>query len=275
MHILCNFEAYYLLFSCGKQHFMYICMYICLLELHEMYNRHFSLSFDFWVHTIVCPIRSMTPCPFVGFSSYLARLYPLRSKCIAHDFNGHRLTHWGRVMHICVNKLTIIGSDNGLSPGRRQAIIWTNAGILLIGPLGTNFSEILIEMYTFSFKKMHLKMSSGKWRPCCLGLTELRSHGFEVSCRIPWLFRLHGSFDSVQFLFDGFTSYLDKYKLGIIDVPCIIFFAKRAMVKITWVVRMFWRLRSGSGMAAIISLVLLFYLTHLENCWFRLVWITV
>ena len=47
------------------------------------------------------------------------------------------LTHWGRVTHICVRKLTIIGSDNGLSPGRRQAIIWTNAGILLIGPLGT------------------------------------------------------------------------------------------------------------------------------------------
>ena len=44
------------------------------------------------------------------------------------------LTHWGRVTHICVSKLTIIGSDNGLSPDRRQAIIWTNAGILLIGP---------------------------------------------------------------------------------------------------------------------------------------------
>ena len=54
--------------------------------------------------------------------------------------------HWGRVTHICVNKLTIIGSNNGLSPGRRQALIWTNAGILLIGPLGTNFSEILIEI---------------------------------------------------------------------------------------------------------------------------------
>ena len=54
------------------------------------------------------------------------------------------LTHCDQVMHICVGKLTIIGSANGLSPGRRQAIIWTNAGILLIGPLGTNFSEILI-----------------------------------------------------------------------------------------------------------------------------------
>ena len=70
--------------------------------------------------------------------------------------------------HICVGKLHIIGSDIGLSPGRRQAIIWTSAGIVLIGPLGTNFSEILIEIHTFSFKKMLLKMSSAKWRPFCL-----------------------------------------------------------------------------------------------------------
>ena len=68
------------------------------------------------------------------------------------------LTHWGRVTHICISKLPIIGSDNGLSPGRRQAIIWTNAGILLIGPLETNFNEMLIEILTFSFMKMHLKV---------------------------------------------------------------------------------------------------------------------
>ena len=70
----------------------------------------------------------------------------------------HKLTHWGRVTHICISKLTIIGSDNGLSPGRRQAIIWTNDGLLLIGPLGTNLSEILIKILTFSFKKMRLKV---------------------------------------------------------------------------------------------------------------------
>ena len=74
--------------------------------------------------------------------------------------------------HICVSKLTIIGSDNGLLPGRHQAIIWSNAGILLIKPLGTNFNEMRIEILTFSFKKLHLKMS-GKWRPFCLGLNVL------------------------------------------------------------------------------------------------------
>ena len=83
------------------------------------------------------------------------------------------LTHRGRMTYICVHNLTITGPDNGLSPGRRQAIIWTNAGILLIGPLGTDFSEILIEIQTFSFKETHLKMSSGKWRPFCLGLNVL------------------------------------------------------------------------------------------------------
>ena len=89
--------------------------------------------------------------------------------------NGIRaaLIHWGRVTHLCVDKLTIIGSDNGLSPGQRQAITWPNAGILLIGHFGTNVSEILSGIQTFSFTKMHLKMSSAKWRPFCLGLNVL------------------------------------------------------------------------------------------------------
>ena len=83
------------------------------------------------------------------------------------------LTHWGRVTHICVSRLTITGSDDRFSPGRCQAIIWTNARILLIGPLGTNFSENLIEILAFSLKKMRLKVSSAKLaailsRPQCV-----------------------------------------------------------------------------------------------------------
>ena len=93
------------------------------------------------------------------------------------DYNT--LTHWGRVTHICASNLTIIGSDNGLQPGQRHAIIWTNAGILLIGPLGTNFSEILIEINTFPFKNIHLKMSSGKWWSFCLGLNVLTYWGLD------------------------------------------------------------------------------------------------
>ena len=93
------------------------------------------------------------------------------------------LTHWGRVMHICVGNLTIIGSDNGLAPDRRQAIIWTSDGILWIRPLGTNFNEILIEFLTFWFKKMRLNVSSAKWRPFFLNHSMLSA----VSCYVPWL----------------------------------------------------------------------------------------
>ena len=84
-----------------------------------------------------------------------------------------------REKYICVSKLTIIASDNGSSPGRRQAIIGTNVGKLLIRNRGTNFSEILSEIHAFlfKFKKMHLKMSCAKWRQFCLGLNELKARG--------------------------------------------------------------------------------------------------
>ena len=77
--------------------------------------------------------------------------------------------------HLCLTKLTIIGSDNGFVPGRREAIIWTNAGIMLIGPLGINFSEILIEIHVFSSMKMPLKLSSVKFWPYRLSLNVVRS----------------------------------------------------------------------------------------------------
>ena len=72
------------------------------------------------------------------------------------------LTHWGRVTHICVSELTIIGSDNGLSPGRRQAIIWNNVGILLIGPLGTNFIQ------ENAFESVVCEMRAMLSRPQCV-----------------------------------------------------------------------------------------------------------
>ena len=62
----------------------------------------------------------------------------------------------------------------------RQAITWANTGLLSIGILGRNFSEILIKIQNFSFTKMHLKISSAKWRPFCPGVDELSYH----YCRI-------------------------------------------------------------------------------------------
>ena len=81
------------------------------------------------------------------------------------------VTHWGRVTHICVGKLTIIGSDNSFSPGRRQAIIWTNAGILLIEPLGTNLRNFNRNWNIFiqenAFENIVCEMASILSRPQC------------------------------------------------------------------------------------------------------------
>ena len=82
------------------------------------------------------------------------------------------LTHWGRVMHICFNKLTIIGSDNGLAPIRQQAFIWTNAVILSILTLETKFREILSKIQTLNSRKC-----ISKCRPFCLSLTVLTHWG--------------------------------------------------------------------------------------------------
>ena len=85
--------------------------------------------------------------------------------------------------HACVSKLTIIGSDNGLSPDRRQTIIWTNDGMILsIRNLGTNLSEILSKIHTFSFTKMHLQMSSAaisSWPQC------LKSYVVQLCITLP------------------------------------------------------------------------------------------
>ena len=135
----------------------------CLCPIHwgPVWNREWRCS------------RSRTNRQCSNYILSDQQLYCLLWWSLYWRFDSDGLTHWGRVTHICVGNLTIIGSDNGLSPSRRQAIFWTNAGILLIGPLGTNFSETLAEIITFSFKKMYSKVSFAKWRPFCLGLNVL------------------------------------------------------------------------------------------------------
>ena len=60
-----------------------------------------------------------------------------------------------------------IGSCNGLSPVKYQAITWTNVDSWSIWPWGAYFNEILFENQMFSFKKLHLKMPSDKWQTFC------------------------------------------------------------------------------------------------------------
>ena len=110
----------------------------------------------------------------MNMQSIIIQKYNWKSCIQKHFVHDDGLSHWGLVTHICVGNLPIIASDNhGLSQGWGQTIIWTNAGMLLIGPLGTIFSEILIKFHTFSFNKMHLKILSVKRWPFCLGLNML------------------------------------------------------------------------------------------------------
>ena len=93
-----------------------------------------------------------------------------------------QLTHRGRVTQICVSELTIIDSDNGLSPGRREAILWTNAKIfkiLLIRTLGTNFNEIKAKFIYFHVKK-------------CIWKCRLRNSGHFVSASMCQPYRPDG-----------------------------------------------------------------------------------
>ena len=108
-------------------------------------------------------------------------------------------------IHVRVSKLTTIVSDNGLLPALCQANIWTNAGILLTGPLGTNFSEILIEIYTFSVKKMHLMAILS--RPQCVKDTNALLKGHWVNT-----ISLEGNFNlnSKLLQYAGTLSKLDE-----------------------------------------------------------------
>ena len=105
-------------------------------------------------------------------------LWHLQPYAFSALFN--HLTHWGQVTQICVSKLTIFSSNNDLSPGRHQATMWTNAGILLIRTSRINFIEILSETHTFSIKKMYLKMSSAWWGHICPGLNKLTTSPIHI-----------------------------------------------------------------------------------------------
>ena len=122
-------------------------------------------------------------------SHYLNQCWP---RLMTSAIQGHNeLTH---LPHIYASvKWVSIDSDNGLSPGRCQPIIWTNTDILSIRTQGTYFNEILFEIQIFSFKKMHLNMSSAKWRPFFPGENKLMIRKYSLkmsngsSCIMIWM----------------------------------------------------------------------------------------
>ena len=160
-HNLCQFLVYVIAYrwpnhlAKGSVRWHMSHFVLCILSKTSSYSKpevlRNLLATSQSIATYLCDIfqrlifgRLLTICfsHLLTHSSWISRcrggrslLYSLRP-CDIH------WTQWGRVTHICVGELTIIVSDNGLSPGRRQAIIWTNAGMLLFGPYGTNFNEI-------------------------------------------------------------------------------------------------------------------------------------
>ena len=114
-----------------KHTHIYIYIYI-----YGIFNDYSSItSWCVFSETVSVAVNNSLYKYFVWFV-WSRCLLCLVSNHFSHDCRGSLstpLTHWGRVTHICVGKLTIIDSDNDLSPDRRQAIIWTNAGILWIG----------------------------------------------------------------------------------------------------------------------------------------------
>ena len=137
-------------------------------------------------------------CGFIGSIFFLQGCFTDTGAIILPQC---QLTHWGRVTCICVSNATSNGSDNGLSPGWRQAIIRTNAGILLpvIWTLGTKFSEIIGKIHTFSFRKMHLKMRFAKWRPFSLGLNVLSNFEGLVTSTTTKCVHVYDSWDILKF----------------------------------------------------------------------------
>ena len=112
-------------------------------DCHRLYRQHPNVLYKCRLN-----ICTLVECNFLGpltAGSYWFGIRTCLLPCIQMQYFS-LLTHWGRVTHICVGKTTSLGSDNGLSPLRRQAIIWTNADLLSIGPLGIYFSEIWIEI---------------------------------------------------------------------------------------------------------------------------------
>ena len=133
----------------------------CLCSRFHVRNQWFFYSVITFSY-IKCFVHSYTvdvvfTLSYLNITHWNSKLYLL---CISSF-----LTQWGRVTRMCYSKLTSTGSDNGLTPGRRQAIIWTNNGILLIRSLGTNSVKFSSKFQTFFHS-----ISSGNLRPFCLGL---------------------------------------------------------------------------------------------------------
>ena len=129
-------------------HFIhYICKCLTKVCRHCTHQLRNEWSFDeFFISVQLMLLWSLKNwvCSIVYFlcNEWFCNVWIL--ECFLWYFFCHR--QYYVILDSCVGKLTFIGSDSSLSSGQCQAIIWTNVQILIIGLLGTNFSEILMEI---------------------------------------------------------------------------------------------------------------------------------
>ena len=146
-----------------------VVLYARGLRHFEAANIQFKLTNSVQINSLLCCINQS----YTTYKTLEVRVFKYLE---THLHAVSRVTHWGRVTHICVRKLTIVGSDNGLSPGRRQAVILTNAGVLLIGLL----RKVLLVYLLSKLIYFHWRKWIGKClRPFCLGtnlLTTIYHH---------------------------------------------------------------------------------------------------
>ena len=119
-----------------------------------------------------------------------------------------------------------IGSGNGLSPIRHQAITWTNAVLLSTGLLGTNFSEIWVRILSFSFNKMHFKISSA--RMAAIYLSSITKVNFVVSLQLDLHIKTHLSMVVFRYSM-GQSVYMYKNSGNVVDeilMLCFVFWFK-------------------------------------------------
>ena len=130
--------------------------------------KHSTIYIYIYIYTyIYIHIRNHTQNTFVEGISVSDRSTCLLGRYSLKPFMDPTWTHLSLVAHTCI----LVG--NGLSPVGCQAITWTNADWMSIGPSVTNCSETGIKIQDFTFMKMRLKISSAKWRPFCPGGEEL------------------------------------------------------------------------------------------------------
>ena len=198
-------------FFCSTSQEICTCLKLCSCLMMDIFTLIFQGYFnETWTVVTLPHCQRIYSEEYLSIYIYIYHMNAMKYLHVRNETKKHYtelFAHWGRMTHIRVGKLSIIGSDNGLSPGWRQAIIKTNAGILLIGPLGTNFSQISIGIQIFSFKKMRLKVSSVKRRPFCYGLNVLGSSSLYPLC-VPHL---------AHEKFIGLARY---HRLNKSDCPC-------------------------------------------------------